>query len=58
MKVSAVEYARAIDGGKTARRAGHKKHQNPYKHDNTDKGRLLSEAWDNGYEREDGRRKR
>jgi hypothetical protein len=50
MKPTAQEYARAIDLGGQARRAGHKEDRNPYSHGWTEKDRLLAEAWQVGHE--------
>jgi hypothetical protein len=55
MKPTAQEFARAIDLGGQARRAGHKQDRNPYRHGLTDKDRVLAEAWDAGWQ--DGKRK-
>jgi hypothetical protein len=50
MKPTAQEYHRAIDLGGQARRAGHKSDRNPYKFGNTEKDRLLADAWQNGHD--------
>jgi hypothetical protein len=50
MRPSAKEYARAIDLGEQARRAGHKPERNPYRNGLTDKDRLLADAWQAGWE--------
>jgi hypothetical protein len=55
MKPTAQEFARAIDLGGQACRAGHKQDRNPYRHGLTDKDRVLAEAWDAGWQ--DGKRK-
>jgi hypothetical protein len=47
---TAQEYARAIDLGEQARRAGHKPERNPYRNGLTEKDRLLAEAWQAGHD--------
>lgn len=59
MKPTRTEYHQAITGGERSRRAGYKPDRNPWANDNTERGLLLREAWQNGFERTDkGRRRR
>lgn len=50
MRPTATDYARAIDLGGQARRAGYKADHNPYRNGHTDKDRILAEAWQHGHD--------
>lgn len=55
MKPTRIEWQRAWDKGEEARRAGKGDDSNPFRHDNTEKGLILSEtfseAWQSQHQR-------
>lgn len=56
--VTEQDYRRSADLGSTARRAGKGKEVNPHKNDWSDRGYLLSNAWESGWESENEQRSR
>lgn len=56
--VTEQDYRRAGDLGSTARRAGKGVDVNPHKNDWSDRGYLLSSAWEAGWASEDEQRAR
>lgn len=57
MTVTSQQYSQAENAGESARRAGKKRDQSPLYAMGED-GETLREAWRNGWDREDERRRR
>ncbi len=58
MKPTAQEFSAAILKGEQCRRSCGKITDNPHKHGNTERDRILSECWESGWLSVDGKRKR
>lgn len=57
MKPTSKEFAQARMAGETARRCRTPKDANPHRNDSTERGRILGECWDDGWDREERDRK-